>query len=275
MVLINGIETHSVPATDRALHYGDGLFETVAIAGGVPRRWERHLTRLADGCARLGIPQPDAALLHAEALRVCRGAERAVLKVIVTRGSGGGGCRPPAAPTPTRILALHAWPDYPACYASEGVRVRRCSTPLGCNPRLAGVKHLNRLEQVLARAEWSDADVPEGLMSDLHGHVIEGTMSNLFLVRDGTVVTPDLSECGVAGIVRGLVLERCAALGIATAVAQVGTRDLEAAEELFLTNSLIGIWPVRELDGRAYRPGPVSLRLARALASGEDSGAAA
>lgn len=267
MILINGIETDHIHVGDRGLHYGDGLFETIAVRNGHPLLWERHLRRLGEGCMRLGIPMPNAGDLEREAARVCEDADRAVLKIIVTRGSGGRGYRAPREAVPTRIVARYPWPDYPEEFCSHGVAVRICGARLGSNPQLAGLKHLNRLEQVLARSEWDDPNIPEGLMMDSRDRIIEGTMSNVFLVRDGGLLTPDLSECGVSGVVRGIILESCNALSIPCRVTELTCQDLQEADELFLTNSIIGIWPITALMGARYALGPITQRLAGELAA--------
>jgi len=149
------------------------------------------------------------------------------------------------------MVHTRPWPDYPEEYRKLGVPVRWCETRLARQPRLAGIKHLNRLEQVLARAEWRD-EFAEGLMCDTEGQVIEGTMSNLFLVQKGTLVTPDLSQSGVAGVMRAEVLEQADRLGIPHVLQPVSVGMVEQAEELFLTNSLIGIWPVARLEAQHY-----------------------
>jgi 4-amino-4-deoxychorismate lyase len=174
-----------------------------------------------------------------------------VLKVVLTRGIGGRGYRPPESPRPTRILSLHPRPDYPAAWSERGVAVTFCRTRLGENPILAGLKHLNRLEQVLARSEWRDPRIAEGLMQDGKGRVIGGTMSNLFLVSEGRLVTPRLDSCGVAGTVRALVLRIAGDYGIEAVEADVRRAEVAAADGLFLTNALIGIWPVRRLGAKS------------------------
>lgn len=253
MILVNGSDQSGVDPGDRGLSYGDGLFETLAVSAGQALEWEAHLERLGRGCARLGIPPPDPSVLAEEATRIIPADGRGVLKIILTRGSGGRGYRPPSEPLPTRILALYPWPDYaPACYR-EGVAVRLCETRLGRNPALAGLKHLNRLEQVLARSEWADEDIAEGLMLDEQGQVIEGTMSNLFVLSEGRLHTPALEQCGVAGIVRARVLEVAASLGIETRVAPLRLEQVLQAQEAFLSNSLIGIWPIRTVRAGAGR----------------------
>lgn len=262
-MLINGAALDVLSAADRGLHYGDGLFETLAVVQGRPRSWPRHMRRLVEGCRRLALPPPEIELLATEAASLCRGQARAVLKILVTRGPGGRGYRANAGAQATRILQLAAWPDYPASLSNDGVAITWCHTRLGRNPALAGIKHLNRLEQVLGRNELDLARYAEGLMRDSEGNVIEGTMTNLFLVADDGLVTSDLDQCGVCGIMRERVLEAAAGIGLAAAVRPVSAADVHDAAELFLTNSLIGIWPVKELDGRRYAVG--SGTLARTL----------
>ncbi len=263
-VLVNGRRRDCVLVADRGLQYGDGLFETLAVRGGEPLLWERHLIRLGKGCERLGIALPEPRILLDEARTLSRDHARAVLKIIVTRGVGGRGYRPPrgAEQEPsTRIIALHPWPEYPAAYAADGITLRVCQTRLGSNRALAGLKHLNRLEQVLARAEWDDPDIPEGLMLDQNGDVIAGTMSNLFMVREGRLYTPGLDECGVAGIMRGLTLEWAAEQGVPVQITQLALESLRTADEIFVTNSIAGLWPVRRLQRMTFAIGPLSAAL--------------
>ncbi len=266
-MIINGIHSTQVSAQDRGLHYGDGLFETLRVTDGQPELWSRHMTRLAHGCQRLAIPIPDLDVLHQEALALTRDCAHGVLKIIITRGVGGRGYRVPDTITPTRVVSLHPYPSYPVSHWEEGVRVRICALRLARQPALAGLKHLNRLEQVLARNEWQDQSIAEGLLRDADGHFIEATMSNLFLVQDGVLITPDLSGCGVHGIMRELILEQAEAQGIATAITAVSSQHLLAADEVFLTNSVIGIWPVRHIMNlTSYAVGPITRRLSACIA---------
>ncbi len=260
--LINGILAEHLALSDRAIHYGDGLFETIAIRAGKLEFWQRHMQRLARGCDRLGITMPDAALLLAEA-RTLIVSDDAVLKIIISRGPGGRGYRPPTAAEsqPTRMLATHPWPDYPASHWQQGIVLRYCITPATLNPALAGIKHLNRLEQVLARAEWHDPAIAEGVMSDMNGQVIEGTMSNLFFVRDGALHTPDLSNSGVAGIIREVIMDIAVAQNLPLYCRHYSHAELESADEIFVTNSVIGLWPVRQLGERCYELGKMTQQL--------------
>jgi 4-amino-4-deoxychorismate lyase len=145
------------------------------------------------------------------------------------------------------------------------VSVRYCATPISANPVLAGIKHLNRLEQVLARAEWQDPEIAEGLMTDADGRVVEGTMSNLFVVSAEGLSTPPVDRSGVAGVMRGLVLDLAVQLGLPVRVCEIRRSDLQRADVLFLTNSLIGLWPVRQLEHRIYDIAAIPDRLREAV----------
>ncbi len=268
MILVNGEPKEVLPISDRGLHYGDGLFETLAIRNGAALNWERHLRRLQHGCDRLDLPCPDGRRLFAEADRLMQGISLGVLKVIISRGSGGRGYRPPATTHPSRIVIRYPWPGYPAKNTQNGVVLRICNTRLGRNPALAGIKHLNRLEQILARSEWDDMAIDEGLMLDMDGRVIEGTMSNLFMGTEDGVITPDISEAGVAGIMRALVMEIAGDLGLNVVEKSVSLDDLNSASELFICNSLIGLWPVRKVDDQRYTVGKVTRRLQSRLQDG-------
>ncbi|MGH8567619.1 MAG: aminodeoxychorismate lyase [Gammaproteobacteria bacterium] len=267
LVLIDGRRGRAVSVADRGLHYGDGLFETLPILDGNVRHWERHLERLRLGCARLGMACPEDTLLSADLDLLRAGVDHGVVKLIVTRGVGGRGFRPPDPAKPTRIFARHPWRPYPPALYRSGIVARVCATRLSRNPVLAGIKHLNRLEQVLARREWADPEVHEGLMLDTGGRVIEGTMTNLFLARAGRLVTPDLSECGVLGIMRGLVIEAARRARLETEIRAVDLAEMYTAEGAFVCNSLVGVWPISELRGEGTRRYAPCDLLARVMAA--------
>jgi len=216
------------------------------------------------------LPLPGEATLLAEIRRVA--PADATVKATITRGASGRGYAIPAGARPTRIVAAYAPPEYPAEHAEQGVRVRRCHLTLAHQPRLAGAKTLNRLENVLARSEWDDPAIAEGLLADGEGRVIEGTMSNLFIAAAGRVFTPDLARCGVVGAQRERVRDLLREERVHCEERDLRWTDVLAAEEIFLTNSLIGIWPVRQIDERAYAPGPLARRL-RVLIERDDASA--
>jgi len=246
-ILINGQYQNHISALDRGLHYGDGVFETLKVIKGHPLRLQQHLQRLQHGCERLRIPQPPLSVIMDEIKLMTRDDTNTVLKIMITRGQGGRGYRVPEPAQASRILIRYDMPSYPSDYYQRGVAVGLCASTLSCNPRLAGIKHLNRLEHILARDEWQGDSISEGLMTDPQGFIIEGTMSNVFLVNNMRLVTPDISSCGVAGIMRQQVLELAQDLGISIDITQVDRDELFNASEVFLTNSLIGIWPVRSV----------------------------
>jgi 4-amino-4-deoxychorismate lyase len=261
---LNGRPASEVSIEERGLHYGDGLFETIACIGGRPRLLARHLARLAAGAERLGIGL-DPSQVETEVRTAAAGQARAVIKVLLTRGRAlARGYRATGGEIPTRITLRYGWPADHSTQA-QGVRVRTSGVCLGENPRLAGLKHLNRLEQVLARSEWNDAQIVDALMFSSSGRLISGTMSNVFLVRDGALLTPRLERCGVAGVMRATVLALAGQLRLTATEAELDARDLAGAGELFLTNALIGIHAVRELDARPLAFGAVTQRLQHAL----------
>lgn len=250
-VLVNGRDDACVSALDRGLLYGDGLFETIRFTRGTAPLWARHMRRLGEGCARLGMSPPEVIRLADEAQRVLAGAGDAVVRITLTRGQGERGYAPPASPRTTRIVAAHPVPAIPADWYRHGIRVRSCGLRLAPQPHLAGIKHLNRLDQVLARAEWSDVDVVEGLMFDPDDHLISATAANVFGVQDGVLVTPALDRCGVAGVLRAELLQ-----AFPQAVVKAVERD-EAMrmDEIFVCSSVRGVLPVREWDGRTFHIG--------------------
>ena len=268
--LINGIETTQLSCDDRGLHYGDGLFETILIQNGQLELWDSHIERMAKGCDVLGIRPPDWQQLAQEAEQLSCKQSIAVLKIIVTRGQGGRGYRCIAqdqAPEPTRILQLHLYPDYPKSNWQQGINLTLCKTKMGCQTQLAGIKHLNRLENILARNEWQDETIAEGIMTDHNGYWIEGTMSNVFVVKAGALYTPDLSRCGVAGVMRQHVIDQAAELGVTCKIQNISPQFAEDADEIFITNSLIRLWPVKNFAGKSYLNWPISTQLMQSLLS--------
>lgn len=267
---MNGVEGAALSTDDRGLQYGDGLFETMAASNGKVRRFARHMARLAEGCHRLGMPMPSVELIDDDCHRVLEGLGTAVVKLMVTRGPGPRGYPPPLEPTPTRIVVSTA--GYASgAEASRPLVLRVCETRLGRNARLAGMKHLNRLEQVLAGAELRDPPVDEGLMRSTDDRLISGTAANVFLVRKGRLHTPQISDCGISGVMREVVLRLAGQLDIETEVGDYTLADVERADELFLTNSVRGIRPVGSVEGlKAFDAAPVTVRLREALEAADE-----
>ena len=256
-ILINGVAGAAVDPLDRGLHYGDGLFETLAVTNGRPRFLDWHLERLSHGARALGFPALDLDLLRAEIAHVAA-AGQCVVKLVLTRGPGDRGYRPPREPRPTRIVMALPWPATHPAAGEGGLRLGWCRTRLSRNSALAGLKTLNRLEQVLARAEWDDGAMDEGLMQDDRGQVISATQANLLARVGGYWVTPLLEECGVAGVMRRAFREWSAGRGVPVVERSLGVAEVSRAEALILTNALTGARPVASLEGRPLSVDPAA-----------------
>ncbi len=262
---VDGRPADGVPVHDRGLAYGDGLFETIKVGQGRAELLDRHLHRLAVGCQRLGIGA-DTAAVRAQLIAFCAALGDGVAKLIVSRGDGQRGYAPPVPCRPRVTLLGGPGPSYPSTHADQGIRLYPCTTRLAEQPLLAGLKHLNRLEQVLARAEWQDPQFAEGLMRDTQGRVVEGVYSNLFMVRGGTLCTPSLERCGVAGVMREEILARALSAGLSTRIGDLSLAQLGEADEVFMCNSLYGIWPVRQFEQHVWPVGPLTRKLQHLLA---------
>lgn len=259
---VDGQPQASLGLANRGLAYGDGLFETIKVIDGRACLLARHLARLAEGIARLAL-LADLALIEQELQAYARAMGEGVLKLILTRGDSPRGYGAAPDVPAVRILQASPLPAWPASYAESGVRLFECTTPLALQPALAGLKHLNRLEQVLARAEWQSAECAEGLMRDTEGRVIEGVFSNLFLVKGQVLFTPGLSRCGVAGTLRAELLAQAPAQGLQAEVADLGIADLCGADEVFVCNGVYGIWPVVAYGDNQWPVGGVTRKLQR------------
>jgi 4-amino-4-deoxychorismate lyase len=252
---VDGVAAETVPADDRGLLYGDGLFETLRCDAGGPRFLALHLRRLQAGCAVLDLPAPDLEALELELRRAAAGEGACLLRLTLTRGSSATrGYAPPVPCRPRRILTRHPLPP-----ATGEAGIRACFSPVivGRSPLLAGLKHLNRLENVLARGRLAGTGCEEAILATSTGELVGGTMSNLFAVIDGRLVTPPLEDAGVRGVMREVVLREAAASGVAAQEQPLRRADLGRASELFFTNVRIGLWPVAALEGwEGAAPGP-------------------
>ena len=260
IIWINGIVSEKIAVQDRGLHYGDGVWETIAIQQGQAEFLHEHLQRLFFGCQQLGIELPKSIQLREEIKIALQAIEQTqgILKIIITRGQGGRGYNPIGASQPCRILSTHPWPDDQKKFYKHGINLTLCKTRLAYSPKLAGFKHLNRLEQVLARAEWQ-AQFQEGLMMDYQDHIVEGVMTNVFIIKNETIITPPLEYCGIAGIMRAELMRLAEEDGISVKVSQLNIDDIYQADGLFLSNSILGLWPVKQFLDKSY-PIPIITR---------------
>jgi 4-amino-4-deoxychorismate lyase len=271
MILVNGEARSDVSATDRGLAYGDGVYRTFPARHGQPTHWRRHYAKLARDAAALRLRAPAAEILASEVQLSCQDFAECAVKIILTRGVGARGYGYVRNEDGTRVVLSELLPESYGERRLSGVAVRLCKLKLGHQPALAGLKHLNRLENVLARAEWDDSAIAEGLLCDTAGNVICGTMTNIFVAAGRALATPCLDCCGVAGVTRERVLEAAARAGLSCVVTRLKWSDVMEADEIFLVNSLAGIWPVRELDGHPRSPGSITRELQRALECDDDA----
>jgi 4-amino-4-deoxychorismate lyase len=260
-MLVNGARGNLISIRDRGLLYGDGVFRTFTAIGGHASHWPLHYLKLKHDCAALRIACPEVALLTTELRELLASHPDGVFKLMVTRGIGQRGYTPPTSSQTTHLWDISSLPaDLPE-WAIHGVKVRVCDLRLSTQPQLAGIKHLNRLENVLAAGESTDADIAEGLLCDAAGNMIGGVRSNLFLVIRGVLVTPDLARCGVAGVQRDRVMAWAKARGFAVQVRDITLDECSNADEVFLTNSVFGLWPIRELGENSWHQFPLASQI--------------
>ena len=245
--LINGHFDQALTPLDRGFAYGDGVFRTLAIAQGQPVAWSAHYRKLLLDCRVLGIVCPSQEMLLDDIQRLFSDTDQAVCKIVVTRGESERGYMLPSVVKPTRVVIKTPMPIYASSAFEQGVHLHLCQIRLPHQHMLAGIKHLNRLESVLARAEWHHPDYAEGLLLDSAGHVIECTAANLFARFGKTLSTPDLSLCGVSGVTRERILKLAKSLGYQTAETQITLETLAKADEVIICNSLYGAWQVVSL----------------------------
>lgn len=258
---VDGIEGNSVPADDRGLQYGDGVFETILVRNGVPRFLALHRERLWRGLTQLGIQFLAVSELQDEIARAAALAPSlAILKIIVTRGTAPRGYKPPAEPVARRIMSL--WPSepLPANIVEQGMVLNVARLRLPQPSPFAGLKHLNRLENVVA-ATCTVRPLVEALMLDTSERVVSGTSSNVFLVKGGEILTPRVDRVGVNGVMRQVVLREAARLGIAAHETDLTLDDLDSADGIFITNARIGVVPVQRVREHAFAMTEITHRL--------------
>ncbi|SDS37448.1 aminodeoxychorismate lyase apoprotein [Halopseudomonas litoralis] len=253
--LVNGVPASLVSVRDRGLAYGDGLFETIQVRRGTSPLSDYHFRRLARGAQVLRLPL-DLTLIRSEIEQLAKQIGDGLIKLTITRGESLRGYAMPPQPELTRILQSSPLPAYSPQHAEQGIRLYPCMTRLGNQPLLAGIKHLNRLEQVLARSEWQGAAYAEGLVCDLAGNPIEGTMSNLFVRLDDCWLTPALDQCGVRGVMRDFLVENLDGMGEGVVQRTISRDELLRSAEVFCCNSVFGVWPVVALEDRQWSVGP-------------------
>lgn len=257
--LIDGVIANTLPVADRGLRYGDGLFETVGVFGGRAPLWAFHMARLARDAGRLGMPAPDPEVFERDCGRLIENHPDCCLRMTWTRGDGGQAYFPPDEVAPRRIVQRLTLPADLEVQRREGISAVVAALRLAAQPRLAGIKHLNRLEQVLAARECAEAGVDEAVMLDAEGRLAEALTGNLLLVIDGRPVTPAMHGVGVAGVGLEWLIRTVPEIERRT----LAPADLERAGEVMVVNSVRGIRPVVALGRKRWRPGEYCRRFQR------------
>ena len=250
--LIDGKLSAGLSVNDRGLAYGDGVFRTFLVNNGVPHHWELQYQKLSQDCQALGISCPNNDVLISDIKTLCTDGTDTVGKIIVTRGESSRGYAVPDDIQANRVVIKSAAPTYPLSNQTQGVKLHLCELKLALQPKLAGVKHLNRLENVLARMEWKDANIADGLLLDSNDNVIECTMSNIFARYGNELITPSLEECGVAGIARARIIENTKRFNLDIKIEALKLNKLMQADEIIICNSLFGAWQVVSFNGKQW-----------------------
>ena len=255
--LINGSFDNVISPLDRGFAYGDGIFRTFVMRDSQPEYWPLHYQKLVADCAAINIVCPSAELLMSDLQQLFLPDELAVAKIIITRGEGSRGYAPPAITAPTRVVVKSLMPEYPAERFSVGVHLTICATRLAPQAKLAGIKHLNRLENVLARMEWGSdyiaSGIADGIMLDMQGNVIECTAANVFARFGDTLITPSLNLCGVAGVTRQRIMNVAHALSLKVSEETFDLEKLLSADEAIICNSLFGAWQVHKVENKTLK----------------------
>lgn len=250
MFLINGAESETLAVNDRGVQFGDGCFTTARILRGQVQLLSAHLARLQTTCEKLFIPYDDWALLAQEMARLAQPHQDGVLKVIITRGAGGRGYSAAGCVNPTRILSVSPRPAHYLRWREEGISLSLSPVRLGRNPSLAGLKHLNRLEQVLIRSHLEQTDADEALVLDSEGWVTECCAANVFWRKDDVVYTPRLDQAGVNGIMRQFCMRMLAQSPFKIVDVYAREEDVMQADEMVVCNALMPVVPVRACGDR-------------------------
>jgi len=254
MFQVNGKLTNKINIKDRVVQYGDGVFETIAIKKKLPEFWREHYQRLNKGCKLLKIKCPSELFLKKETSIFLKKIKKKkfILKIIISRGEGGRGYSPPKKAKPTVILGAYNWPNYPKENFKKGVKIGICKTRISTQPHLSEIKHLNRLEQILARSEWQTKNISESIMLDFNQNVIEGTMSNIFGVKKNIFYTPSVKFSGIEGIMRNVILKLLKKNKEKFKIKKIKLKEFLNFEEVFICNSIFGIWPVIQVSKKKF-----------------------
>ncbi|MDR9826169.1 aminodeoxychorismate lyase [Vibrio sp. FNV 38] len=255
MVWVNGELSNSISLSDRSFQYGDGTFTTALVRNAKVVRWNEHRARLIEAAGRLSITPPDWSQVEIwlqHAIASVQPEDLFGIKILISRGSGGRGYSPCGCHEPVVVISYFSYPTHYADWHSGGVELGICQRQLGLVPMLAGIKHNNRLEQVLLKTEMDEKGFVDGLVKDMEGYVCETTMANLIWRRDDVLFSPRIDRAGVDGITYQIALNHAKTLGFKTVNGRFTIEDLLEADEVLMTNAVLGIAPVRKIEHHTF-----------------------
>lgn len=255
MYLINGQWQSDISASDRAVQFGDGCFTTARIVTGQVCYQHDHIRRLQQACDVLLITQVDWQALQQEIPLLVNGRPDGVLKVIISRGTGGRGYSASHCQTPTRILSVAPRPAFYDAWREHGIKLALSPVQLGINPTLAGIKHLNRLEQVLIRTHLEQTHAQEALVLDSDGWLVECCAANVFWRKGQQVFTPYVDRAGVNGTMRQHIIASLEHSPWHCEVVRETLDTLADADEVMICNALMPLIPVHQVGEWHYKTG--------------------
>jgi 4-amino-4-deoxychorismate lyase len=238
---------------DRAFQYGDGIFRTFVVKSNKPLHWKHHYKKIVEDCLAIKIDPPKEKDLLSDIRSLFKSKKKSVAKFIISRGMSERGYKFDEDIKHNRFLLKANMPSYPKEYFMHGVNLYVCKQKIQPSI-LSGIKHLNRLENIMARQEWKGDLYADGILLNQDGYVIECISSNLFMRKNKTIYTHPLKDIGVKGVTRELILEALPRLGFKVKEIAFDLDSLLIADEVFISNSLFGVWQVKKIKNRSWQP---------------------
>ncbi|MGF1753693.1 aminodeoxychorismate lyase [Vibrio makurazakiensis] len=268
MFWVDGENQQTIDILDRSFQYGDGCFTTMLVRNGKIQNFSDHQTRVNECLNVLRVSPLDWNIVNRwlevglQKIEVNNPHDgKAGIKLHISRGAGGRGYSTQNLVKPTVTISTFDYPSHYTGWQDLGVELGVCKQAIGLSPLLAGHKHNNRLEQILMKDEMDQTGEVDGVVLDILGNVIETTMANLFWRKGQTVYTPQLTQSGVAGVMRKQVLTALNQTELSVNIGDYCLSQLMQAEEVFITNSILGVAPVTRISENLFNIGTVTRSL--------------
>ncbi|WP_282130609.1 aminodeoxychorismate lyase [Pseudoalteromonas aliena] len=259
--IITASDSTTISTSDRGLNYGDGFFTTAKVVDGQVQYWPHHKARLIECAERLGFPELDFYSLENKITQHTTDLQLSVLKILITRGEGGRGYGLPSECNITILLSVLDYPSNYSALAKKGVRLEISPIKLASQPYLAGLKTLNRLEQVLIKKAMQTQNCDDVLVLDHNNNVIEASAANIFAIKNHKVFSPLVDECGIKGVYLQSLCDK-----LPVEFKRVQVEDLTQADAVFVCNSLMGAVPVKSIEQQVFNTANSHALLTKLLA---------